>query len=149
MTVPLVGTGNGLDVQRTIASVLTQNGIRSCARPYSHAPVPAGFDLAVESDSSVQGETKYEGISWFAIEIKTRILNGIDEWEQIVPKMLDLARYLGARVNSSTGHHVHLSLPEAVENPKVIRSLTALVTRIEPVVYGLLAPSRKRCGFCH
>src|SRR4051812_18880937 len=88
MTVPLVGTGSGNDVQRTLASVLTANGIRAVARSYSHELVPLGADVAVEFDTSVQGETRYEGISWNSVEIKSRILNGIDDWERIVPKML-------------------------------------------------------------
>ena len=49
MTVPLVGTGTGTDVQRTLADVLTANGLRAIARGYSHSPLPDGVDLAVES----------------------------------------------------------------------------------------------------
>ena len=148
MTVPMIGTGCSLDVQRTLATVLTANGLRAIPRGYSHDPLPPGIDLAVEYDSSVQGETRYSGISWHAVEIKTRILDGIDQWERIVPKMLDIAKYMGARVNQSTGHHVHVALPEVTERPKAIRSLTALVTRVEPVLYGLLAPSRRRNNYC-
>jgi hypothetical protein len=147
-TVPLVGAGSGHDVQRTLASVLSANGLRSIARGYSHDPLPPGVDLAVEYDSSVLGETRYQGVAWHAVEIKTRILNGIDEWEQLVPKCLEIAQYLGARVNVSTGHHVHLGLPEAADRPKVIRSLAALVARVEPVVYGLVAPSRRQNNYC-
>jgi hypothetical protein len=147
-TVPLVGTGSGQDVQRTLAAVLTANGLRAVARGYSHDPLPPNTDLAVEYDSSVQGETRYHGVTWHAVEIKTRILNGIDDWERIVPPCLDIAKYMGARVNGSTGHHVHLSLPEAAERPKTIRSLTAVVGRIEPVIYGLLAPSRRQNQYC-
>ena len=123
MTIPLVGTGCGLDVQRTLANVLTANGLRSIPRGYSHDPLPTGVDLAFEYDSSVQGETRYAGVSWHAVEIKTRILSGIDDWERTVPKMLDIARYMGARVNASTGHHVHVSLPEVADRPTAIRSL--------------------------
>lgn len=148
MTVPLVGLGTGHDVQRTLANVLTANGLRAVARGYSADPVPVDIDLAVEYDSSVQGETRYHGMAWHSIEIKSRILNGIDDWEGIVPKMLDIARYMGARVNHSTGHHVHVALPEVAAKPKVIRSLASLVGRIEPVLYGLVAPSRSRSTYC-
>lgn len=148
MTMPCVGTGGGMDVQWTLASVLTANGIRAVARPYSHEPVPANADVAVEFDGSVQGETRYRGITWHAVEVKTRILRGIDDWERVVPAMLDIAQYLGARVNRSTGHHVHVGLPEVTERPKVIRSLASLVARIEPVVYGMLAPSRRGNTYC-
>jgi hypothetical protein len=148
MTVPLVGNGSGMDVQRTLANVLTANGIRAIARGYSHELVPDGVDVAVEYDSSVVGERKWQGVTWFAVEIKTRILSGIDDWERIVPKMLDIASYMGARVNASCGHHVHVSLPEVIERPKVVRSLTSLVARIEPIIYGLVAPSRRQSTYC-
>ena len=62
-TVPLVGAGCGQDVQRTLAGVLTANGLRAVARGYRHDPLPPGMDLAVEYDSSVQGETRYRGVT--------------------------------------------------------------------------------------
>lgn len=145
---PVVGSGGGHEVQLVVARVLTANGVRTIARPYSHEPLPAGVDVAVEYDSSVTGESRYQGITWVPIEVKTRILEGASEWETVVPATLDILKYLGARVNQSTGHHVHLSLPEAEERPRVIRSLTSLVKRIEPVIYGLLAPSRRHSPYC-
>jgi hypothetical protein len=148
MTVPLVGTGSGIDVQRTLANVLTANGNRAVARGYSHEPLPRGVHVAVEYDGTVEGETKWEGVAWFPVEVKTKILNGIGDWEGIVPKMLEICRYMGARVNHSTGHHVHVSLPEVTERPKVIRSLTALLARIEPIIYGLVAPPRRSSNYC-
>ena len=95
MSVALVGSGGGRDVQETLARVLTANGLRARARSYTNSPVPRGCALAVESDSSVSGRPEYQGISWHSVEIKTRILNGIDDWEAIVPKALDICRYLG------------------------------------------------------
>jgi len=148
MTVPLVGTGTGADVQQTLARVLTANGIGAIARGYSHAPVPDGADVAVESDSSVEGESRYQGIVWHPVEIKTRILNGYDDWETVVPKMLEISKYMGARVNTSCGHHLHCSIPEFKEDPRVIRSLWNLLHRFEPVIFGLLAPSRRHSNFC-
>jgi hypothetical protein len=35
-----------------------------------------------------------------------------------------------------------------MDRPKVIRSLTALTARIEPVIYGIVAPSRRRSTYC-
>ncbi|MGC4033267.1 MAG: amidoligase family protein [Tepidisphaeraceae bacterium] len=148
MAVPCVGVGGGLDVQRTLATVLSANGVRALARPYCREPVPAGVDVTVEHDSSIRGETRYAGIVWHSVEIKTRVLNGIADWEEVVPKSLDIARYLGARVNATCGHHVHIGLPEVGMRPKVIRSLVNLVGRIEPVIYGMVAPSRRSSGFC-
>ena len=142
MSVPLVGTGTGRDVQQTLANVLSANGIRSLFRGYTALAVPEGIDVAVEYDGSIIGESRYQGIKWYPIEVKTRILNGIDEWEQIVPKTLEVCSYMGARVNHSTGFHIHVELMEARERPTVIRSLFNLFHRFEPVIYGLIAPSR-------
>ncbi len=146
MTAPRIGSGSGTDVQRTLAEVLTANGIRAIHRSYSHSPVPDGFDVAVECDSSVRGERRFEGIAWFSIEIKTRILEGIDDWERIVPKMLEIARYMGARVNRSCGHHLHVEVSEIDQNPRVIRSLYTLHSKFQDVIYGMLPPSRSDNG---
>ena len=150
MTIPLVGRGSGHDVQQTLADILSANGLRAVARGYSHDPLPSSADFAVEHDGSVRGESEYAGIQWYPIELKTRILN-YDEWEALVPKALDICRYMGARVNKSCGHHVHLALDEVHARrpgPKVIRSLYNIVHRFEPVIFGLLAPSRRVSQFC-
>ena len=65
MTVPCIGRGNGRDVQETLAAVLTANGIRAIARGYDQSLLPRDVDIAVEYDASVQGESKYAGITWF------------------------------------------------------------------------------------
>ena len=147
MTLPLVGAGSGADIQRVLAQVLSSNGIPAIARPYDHSPLPRGIDLAVEYDSSVRGESRYSGIAWHAVELKTRPLT-YDEWERIVPKALEICRYLGARVNASCGHHVHVSLPEVATRPIVIRNLFNVVAKFEQTIYGFLAPSRKGNTYC-
>jgi len=145
MTFPLVGSGNGRDVQQALARVLTANGLRAVARGYSHEPLPAEADLAVEYDTSVQGESRYDGITWHPVELKTRIIT-YTEWEAMIPKALEICAYMGGRVNRSCGHHVHVALDEVhqrSQGPKVIRSLYNLMHRFEPVVYGLVAYSRR------
>lgn len=139
---PQIGTGTGDDVRRTLAEVLTANGLATISRSYSHRPVPAGALLAVEYDGSVRGSSPYSGIKWQSVELKTKILDGIDEWESIVPKALKICKYLGGRVNVSTGHHVHISMPEVRESPTAFRSLYNTIHRFEPLVYGLVAASR-------
>tara|TARA_R110002072_G_scaffold185761_1_gene342644 strand:- start:298 stop:1254 length:957 start_codon:yes stop_codon:yes gene_type:complete len=139
---PQIGSGNGSDVRRTLAEVLSANGLPTVARGYSHRPVPAGAVLAVEYDGSVRGESRYRGIQWQSVELKTKILDGIDEWESIVPKALNICRYLGGRVNVSTGHHVHISMPEVKESPTAFRSIYNTIHRFEPLIYGLVAASR-------
>jgi hypothetical protein len=148
MTVPLVGTGSGHDIQATLARVLTANGIRAISRSYDHSLLPPGADIAVEYDSTVQGESRYQGVQWYPVEVKTRILNGIDEWEAVVPKTLDICRYMGARVNTTCGHHVHLAFDEADGTPKVVRSLWNLFHRFDEVIFGLVAPSRRASTYC-
>ena len=95
MTVPLVGSGSGRDIQNTLASVLSANGIQAVARGYSNSPVPRGKDLAVEFDSSVHGESKFRGVASFSVELKSRIIHNYDQWERIVPKALEIAKYMG------------------------------------------------------
>jgi hypothetical protein len=148
MTVPLVGTGSGRDIQETLARVLSANGIRAIARGYDHSLLPNGVDIAVEYDSSVQGESRWAGVQWYPVEIKTRILNGIDDWEAVVPNMLEICRYMGARVNTSTGHHIHLSFDEVKENPRTVRSLWNVFHRFDDVIFGLVAPSRRNNSYC-
>ena len=140
---PQTGTGGGDDVRRTLAEVLTANGLRTVARRYSHQPVPGNADLAVESDASVDGQRRYTGIRWQSIELKTRILDGIDDWERIVPPALEICRYLGGRVNVSTGHHVHIAMPEVRHRVASFRSLYNTLHRYEALIYGLVAPSRR------
>jgi len=145
MTFPLVGSGSGRDVQQALARVLSANGLNAVVRGYSHEPLPVGADLAVEYDTSVQGESRYAGITWHPVELKTRIID-YNEWEAIVPKALEICSYMGGRVNKSCGHHIHVSLDEVhqrSQGPKVIRSLYNLVHRFEPVIYGLVSQSRR------
>ena len=147
MTVALVGRGSGGDIQQTLANVLTANNLRAYSRSYSHAPLQEGMDIAVEHDSSVRGESRFQGVSWHSIEVKTRILNGISQWESIVPKCLEICRYMGARVNQSCGFHLHLDLPEVTDRPMIIRNIFNLFHRYEKVIYGLVPPSREDNGY--
>ncbi|MCX5658339.1 MAG: hypothetical protein NTW19_01285 [Planctomycetota bacterium] len=123
MTFPLIGTGGTEDVQRAVAQALTSNGLPSVVRGHSSSLIPPGYDLAIEVDASVRGERRYEGIAWFPIEVKTRILNGVTDWEAIVPKTLEICQYLGGRVNHTTGHHMHVSFEEAKIDFRAIRSI--------------------------
>jgi hypothetical protein len=148
MTIPLLGTGNGRDVQNSLAKILTDNGIRAVARDYSHQPVPEGIDICVERDSSIRGETRYHGISWIPVEVMTRILAGPTDWESVVPRTLANCRYMGARVNSSCGHHLHVEFLEAREQPTKIRSLFNLIHRFEPLILAILPPSRRNNDYC-
>ena len=145
--IPQIGTGEAADVRRILSDIFNQNGVSASARGYSSQPVPAGRDVCIEYDSSVRGESRYRGIRWQQIEMKTRVLRGMDDWEAVVPKALAIAKYLGARVNSSCGHHVHVELAEATHDPVVIRSLYNTVHRYEPLIFGLVAPSRLRSSY--
>lgn len=102
----------------------------------------------VESDSTVRGESKFQGISWAALEVKTRILQGLADYERIVPKTLDMLRALNCRVNATTGHHLHIGFPEVLTDAKVLRSLFNLIHRFEPVIFSLVSPSRRNNQYC-
>ena len=146
--IPLVGSGDRTHVQQLIARILADNGLPALARSYCHDPIPSRYVFAVEFDSSVQGESSYAGITWVPIEIKTRPLRGYDEWESVVPKMLQIVSYLGGRATKSCGYHVHLELTEFLSRPVVARSLFNLFHRFEDVIFKLVPPSRKTCGYC-
>ena len=146
--VPLVGQGTTLDVQRQIAGILSANGIRAGYRAYSHMPLPPETDIMVESDSSVHGESRLAGITWAALEVKTRILQGLADYERVVPKTLEVLRALNCKVNASTGHHLHVGFYEVNEDARVIRSLYNLVHRFEPVIFSLVSASRRSNSYC-
>lgn len=145
--IPIVGRGENLDVQNLLAEVLSNQGIRAAARQYSHAPVPPGCKLAVEHDSSLRDESRYAGLRWSKIEVKTTPMT-YRELERVLPAALDIINYFGARINPSCGLHVHHHLPEVRERPQVVKSLQHLWWRFHPVMYGLVAPSRRSNTYC-
>jgi len=147
VAVPIVGRGETRDVQALLADILTHEGIPAIARPYSHEPLPEGRQVAVEHDCSLRGEAIYQGIQWAQIEIKTRPLT-YREAEQLLPPVLEIVNYLGARITKSCGFHVHHDFPEVVEQPWVLRNLMHLWWRYHPVSYGLVAPSRRDNSYC-
>lgn len=148
LTLPRMGNLTGTGVQNTLAEILTANGLPAIARGYSHQTIPSNYDLAVEFDSSIRNHTDWQNVPYASIELKTRILNGIDDWEQVVPKALQICRDLGGKVNYSAGYHVHIELAEINNNYSVIRSLYNLFQRYEQVIYGLVAPSRTSNIYC-
>jgi len=145
--VPIIGRGDNLDVQTLLAEVLTNQGIRSVARAYSHQPIPADCKLAVEHDASLRDESRFAGLRWSKIEVKTAPMT-FRELERILPQALEVINYFGARVNASCGLHVHHHLPEVVDRPQVVKSLQHLFWRFHPVMYGLVAPSRRSNTYC-
>lgn len=147
-SIPVLSTGTAHAAREVLASVLTQNGLPTVARPYCQTPLQPPHVLAVEHDASIGGENTWRGITWIPVELKTKILSGIDEWEQIVPQALTICSYLGGRATVRAGHHVHLGIPEVQSDPSIIRSLFNLFHRFEPVIYGLVPPSRRTSGYC-
>ena len=148
VTVPIVGGGGANELRQTMARIMTQNGLPAVARAYSQTPVPEGCDVAVEHDGSITGETEYRSIDFVPVEVKTKILNGVAEYDRVVKKLMDILKYLGARVNSSTGHHIHVEFAEISHEPSLIRSFYNICHRVEPVVLGLVAPSRRGNTYC-
>ena len=146
--VPLVGNGSTLDVQRQIAGILSANGIRAGYRGYSHDPLPRDIDIMVESDASVHGESRFFGITWAALEVKSRILQGLADYERIMPKTLEILSALKCKVNASTGHHLHIGFHEVNADARVIRSLYNLIHRVEPVIFSLVSASRRSNSYC-
>lgn len=148
MAIPLIGGGSAQDLRVKMAQILTANGLRAAARSYSHAPVGDNLDVVVEHDGSIVGESVFRGVEWCQTEVKTRILSGTADFDLVVKKVCDISRYLGARQNRSTGVHLHLDFPELRDGPELLRSFHNLCHRFEPVVFGLVAPSRRGNPYC-
>ncbi len=145
---PRLGAASGNEVQTSLAQILTSNGLPAIARSYSSSPLQPGYDFAVEYDSSIQGSWNWNNVPFAPIELKTKILNGIDEFDQKVVKALNICQDLGARVNHTTGFHLHCGFPEIQQNPRHIGSLYNLFFRYEPLIFSILAPSRTNNQYC-
>lgn len=142
-----LGMGGNSEVQQSLADLFRANGISAVSSGYSHAPV--NTDLRVETDSSLSfADCPYQGVRVASIEVKTRILNGVDDFKRVVPKALDIMRFAGARVNATTGMHVHVSVPEIARDPKIIRSVYNLLHKYQFVLYGLCPASRQTSRYC-
>lgn len=144
---PIIGRGSNHDVQDLLAQVLSNHGIQSCSRGYTHQPLPQGYQLAVEHDASLHDESKYRGLSWSKLEVKTSPMLW-DEVERVLPEALEIIQYVGARINASCGLHVHHHFPEAVHQPQTVRNLQHLWWRFHHVLYGLVPPSRITNMYC-
>lgn len=148
VVVPIIGTGDNRDVQNLLAEVLTNQGIPALSRGYSHSPISSSYKLAVEHDTSLHDESRYAGLRWSKIEVKSAPMEWA-ELERILPPALDVIKYFGARVNHSCGLHVHHHLPEVVDRPLIVRNLQHLWWRFHKVMYGLVPPSRMSNHYCH
>lgn len=147
IVVPIIGRGESIDVQSLIAQVLTNQGMPAVARGYTQQDVPDGCLFTVEHDMSLRDESRYAGLRWSRIELKTAAVNW-PEIERVLPPALEIIKYVGARVNVSCGLHVHHHLPEALERPTVVRNLQHFWWRFHEVLFGLVSPSRKTNQYC-
>ena len=136
-----------IQTQLLLAQTLSNHGISATARPYSRSPIPTGCQVVVEHDSSLRGESRYAGLSWSKIEVKTAPMT-YRELERVLPATLDILNYFGARVNPSCGLHVHHEFRECLDRPQVVKSLQHLWWRFHRVMYGCVAPSRQASTYC-
>jgi hypothetical protein len=144
---PVTENKSRFEFQIALARILTSNGIPAIARGYSSAPMPFGFAAAVEFDDSLVPPQTYKGINWANLEIKTTKLAGLAQFDQVVPRMLEILKFLNCGTNTSTGLHVHLGVMREAQDPDFLRSFLNLVWRFEPVLYRLVHYSRRMCGF--
>ena len=114
MVLPVHGSRE--QVQHMLATILSNNGLPSIARPYDQAPLPDDFVLGVEFDISItppavviEGK-RISGIDFAQIELKTKILHSVDEFERIVPLALGICKSLGGK--TSGGLHCHVGTDE-------------------------------------
>lgn len=103
------------------------------------------------SDCTVSGN----GIGSTSTEIRTCKLVGLDG-ENIVIDMCKKLKDLKYTVNDSCGTHVHIGIPEAMENncdtgdetEKKLKNLFLFYNIFEPCILSLLPPSRRSNRFC-
>jgi hypothetical protein len=148
MLAPVTEAKSRFEFQIALARILTANGIPAIARGYSSAPVPFGVAACVEFDDSLSPPETYHGINWANLEIKTKKLAGLPEFDRFVPRLLELCRFLNCGAHVSTGLHVHLGVMREAQEPHFLRSLLNLLWRFEPVLFGLVHWSRRTSGFC-
>lgn len=142
-----LGMGGNHEIQQSLADLFRANGLSAGARGYSHAEVTT--DLCVETDSSLSfADCPYQGVRAASLEVKTRILNGVADFSNVIPKALELMSWIGCRVNATTGMHVHVSIPEISSDPRIIRSIYNLIHKYEFVLFGLCPKSRVNSRYC-
>lgn len=142
-----LGLGGNAEIQQSLADLFRANDLTAISRGYSHNTVPT--DLAVETDGSLSyAECPYRGVRVAHLEVKTRILSGVEDFKNIVPKALELMSWIGCRVNQTTGMHCHVSVPEIADDPRVIRSIYNLIHKYQYVLYGLCPKSRLTSRYC-
>jgi hypothetical protein len=114
--IPIIGAGQNQDVQQLLASVLSNHGLPAVARPYSHQPLPSGCLLVVEHDSSLRDESRFAGIRWAKIEIKTAPL----PWPEIERSCRRpwRSRITWEPNKHPTGMPVHVHLPKPLSGLK-------------------------------
>jgi len=142
-----LGLGGNSEIQQSLSELFRHNGLTSNSRGYSHAAVTT--DVCVETDSSLNFENcPFQGVRSASLEVKTRILNDAADAERVLTKALDIMRFVGCRVNTTTGMHCHASIPEALSDPRIIKSLYNLIHKYQFVLYGLCPPSRLTSTYC-
>ena len=142
-----LGSGGNAQVQENLAALFNANGLSAEARGYSHLPV--NTDWAIETDSSLNfADCPYRGVNVASLEIKTRILRDLADFQTVVPKALELLRFTACHVNTSTSMHQHISIPEIRENPSIIRNLYNLIYKYQYVLFGLCPHSRLASQYC-
>jgi hypothetical protein len=142
-----LGLGGNNEIQQSLADLFRANGLTAVARGYSHNEVTT--DLCVETDSSLSfTDCPYRGVKVAHLEVKTRILNGVEDFRNVIPKAIELMGWIGCRVNASTGGHIHVSVPEVTNDPRIIRSLYNLIHKYQYVLFGICPKSRLTSRYC-
>ena len=127
VVVPIIGLGQNLDVQQLLAQVLTAQGIRSIARPYSHQPIPQGYELCVEHDVSLQDESRYAGIKWAKLDAEFVAVG-------ITPAVVDAIR---CKEGWPTRYREIEIAVEILSTGEVINAMTYIVTPEHRLSYDL------------
>ena len=130
-----------------MANILCDNGLATYIwDDHSHWKLPQGYDFGVKRDGSINPHNS--DFAWHTCEFITRPMNYCDNDLHKLEQALKVISRIGGEVNKSTGFHIHWGFQSKELTMPFLRSLYNLCYRYENIIYGLVAPSRKRNHYC-
>lgn len=122
-----------------------------CFIPYANCPTVGGYHCGTQiadlpagwnsqSDANIQSPIGTRGI-----EVVSPVLKGEDGIEQIA-KVCEWLKRVGARVNKSTGLHVHIGCDQS---PETLKKIVTVVANFEKAIYASTGTkSRENGNYC-
>lgn len=130
----------GIEIECTIPTDALRARGWSVGGYHVGAPIPGHTGWKAMHDGSIQARRPYEGV-----EVVSPVLSGVDGLRQIEAMVADL-RAMGAKVNTSTGFHVHVGWNGT---PAQLRRLICFVAFHEKALFASTGTtSREGNSYC-